>query len=401
MKKLFLMLSLILTSITMQASHLLGGFINTIQHGYSDTVTVYVTLFSDPQGIGNPNSLVLNDLIKVNGFYQSSSNITLSQQSTGTWQGVNTAVYSTVTTLTAGEHRLIYTNCCRGMLSNASSSMNSNFTISLDYTKTASGTIPNSAPFIANYLPIKWVNGVQSQSMIFTFDLDGDSIFIEMDDAINQHSNNTFVPLSPFTQLTSYGSYNVGTNGLIKWTPNTLGQYGTGFKVSEYRNGTLIGVNRIQQVFQVETGSTPQISAPFNMTINSDSTVTITHDLLNGDSTYVGFTASNYQNAQLVIIGATINKASNTTWSITDLNTSGTYKGYLRVYSLNSNMDFPVNLVVNSTIGVEELNKPSFYQIYDIYGNLFYEGEDIPYNYMKGLYIIRNGYKTEKVYVIQ
>ena len=398
MKKLLLFLSVFASS-QVFASHLLGGFINTTQIGLSDSVNITVTLFSDPQGIANPTTLTLNDLVKVNGFYQTSTNITLTQQSTGTWQGVNTAVYSTITTLTAGEHRLIYTNCCRGPLTNASSAMNSNFTIALDYTKTASGTTPNSAPYIVNYLPVKWINGVTSQSMLFTFDADGDSILIEKDDALNQHANNTFVPLAPFSQLYNYGSYNVDPNGLIKWKPNTLGQFGTGFKVSEYRNGTLIGVNRIQQVFQVENGSTPLILSPFNMTLNNDSTITIQHDLVNGDSSYVGFTGSNYLNAQLVILGTTINKVGNTTWSVTNLNNSGTYKGYLRIYGSNSNMDFPVSLVITSTIGIEEniVNRNMKYDVYDWYGR--YMGNSIQ-NLNSGFYVIRyESGQTEKIFL--
>ena len=384
----------------LSASHLLGGFINVIQLGFTDTVTIQVTLFSDPQGIGNPTTLTLNDLVKVNGFYQTSTNISLTQQSTGTWQGVNTAVYSTVTTLSAGEHRLIYTNCCRGMLSNASSAMNSNFTIALDYLKTASGTTTNSAPYILNYLPVKWVQGSTAQTVLFAFDMDGDSIMIEKDDALNQHANNVFVPLAPFNQLGNYGAYSVDPTGLIKWKPGTLGQFGTGFKVSEFRNGTLIGVNRIQQVFQVESGSTPQVSAPFNMTINADSTISIAHDIVNGDSAYVGFTGSNYLNAQLVILGTTINKVGNTTWSVTNLTTPGTYKGYLRIYGSNSNMDFPVRLVINSTIGLEE-NIADFntqYEVYDWYGR--YMGSNIKWADLKGLYVIRysNG-KVEKVLI--
>lgn len=397
MKKLLIALFSVAT-FAANASHLLGGFINTIQSGYTDTVTVTVTLFSDPQGIGNPQSITLNDLVKINGFYQASGNITLTQQSTGTWQGVNTTVYSTTTYMAAGEHRLIYTNCCRGILTNATSSMNSNFTIALDYMKTAQGTTPNSAPFVLNYLPVKWVNGVTSQSMLFTFDVDGDSIMVEKDDAINQHANNTFVPLAPFTQLTSYGSYNVDPSGLIKWKPNTLGQFGTGFKISEYRNGQLIGVSRVQQVFQVENGSTPMIVAPFNMSINNDSTITIEYDLVNGDSAYVGFTGSNYLNAQLVILGVTPNKVANTTWSITGLNTPGVYKGYLRIYGSNSNMDFPVSLVVTSTIGIEEdiVYRDMQYSVYDWYGR--YMGNSL--EGLKGLYVIRyeNG-KAEKIFV--
>ena len=398
MKKLLIAL-LSVATFAANASHLLGGFINVIQTGYTDTVNVTVTLFSDPQGIGNPTTLTLNDLVKINGFYQTSTNITLTQQSTGTWQGVNTTVYSTTAVLTAGEHRLIYTNCCRGMLSNASSAMNSNFTIALDYLKTAAGTTPNSAPFVLNYLPVKWINGVTSQSMLFAFDPDGDSIMVEKDDAINQHANNVFVPLAPFTQLTSYGSYNVDPNGLVKWKPNTLGQFGTGFKVSEYRNGQLIGVSRIQQVFQVENGSTPLIVAPFNMTINADSTITMEHDLLNGDSAYVGFTGSNYLNAQLVILGVTPNKVANTTWSVTGITNPGTYKGYLRIYGSNSNMDFPVSLVVTSTIGIKEEELNITYEVYDWYGNLIYMGEHIPYDKLKGLYVVRYKDKAEKIFV--
>lgn len=399
MKKL-LVLTALVASFSSSASHLLGGFINTLQYGYTDTVTITVTLFSDPQGIGNPQSITLNDLVKVNGFYQASGNITLAQQSTGTWQSVNTTIYSTTVYMAAGEHRLIYTNCCRGMLSNASSAMNSNFTIALDYMKTAQGTAANSAPFVLNYLPVKWVNGSTAQSMLFTFDVDGDSILIEKDDAINQHANNTFVPLAPFTQLGSYGPYSVDPNGLIKWKPNTLGQFGTGFKISEYRNGQLIGVNRTQQVFQVEQGSTPIIVSPFNMSFNTDSTITIAHDLVNGDSTYVGFTASNYQNAQLVILGATPNKVANTTWSITDITTPGTYRGYLRIYGSNCNMDFPISLVVTSTIGIEEsiADYNMQYEVYDWYGR--YMGSNINWAELKGLYVIRYSNGTaEKVFI--
>jgi hypothetical protein len=398
MKKLILALGLVMTTLSTQASHLLGGFINVTQHGFTDTVTINVTLFSDPQGIANPTTITLTDLVKVNSFYQSPTTIAVMQTGTGTWQGINTSVYSVVTTLTAGDHRLIYTNCCRGILTNATSSMNSNFTIALDYKKTAAGTVPNSAPFVLNYLPVKWVNGSTSQSMLFAFDLDGDSVLIEMDDAINQHANNVFVPLAPFTQLTSYGSYNVDPNGLIKWKPNTLGQFGTGFKISEFRNGQLIGMNRVQQVFQVENGSTPNVIAPFNMTLNNDSTITILHDLVDGDSLYVGFTGSNYLGTQLVVLGTTINGVSNTTWSMTDLTLPGVYHGFLRIYGSNSNMDFPITMIVTSTIGVDELTIAKGYEVWDWMGNFI--GKNVDWRQLHGFYILRyDDGRIEKTYV--
>ena len=389
MKKLLLFLSVFASS-QVFASHLLGGFINTTQIGLSDSVNITVTLFSDPQGIANPTTLTLNDLVKVNGFYQTSTNITLTQQSTGTWQGVNTAVYSTITTLTAGEHRLIYTNCCRGPLTNASSAMNSNFTIALDYTKTASGTSPNSAPYIVNYLPVKWVSGNSSQSVLFTFDLDGDSILIEKDDALNQHANNTFVPLAPFSQLFNYGSYSVDPSGLITWNPTTLGQFGTGFKISEYRNGTLIGVNRVQQVFQVEQGSTPSIPWPF---------VQVNHNLINGDSTMITINGiSNSTSSNLFIEGVDVLQTSDSTWSLINLEI-GTYRAVSRVTNNSSNMDYPFTFKVVSTIGVEEYVKPGYHKIYDWNGNLIYEGERVPWRLMKGFYIHITNEGVEKIYV--
>lgn len=394
MKKLLIVLALTL-GFNVNASHLMGGYISVVQQGFTDTVNIQVTLFSDPQGVGNPQTLNVNKYELVNGFYQTSSNISLSQQSTGNWQGFTVTIYSATTTLSAGDYRFVYTHCCRGILSNSSTASSSNFLIGLDYKKTTQGTIPNSAPVLVNYLPVKWVTGSQAQSMLFAWDLDGDSVHVETDDVLGQYANGTFVPIT-YTPLNSYGNYSVASNGLIKWNPNTQGKFGTGFKISEYRNGQLIGVNRIQQVFQVEQGSVPAIVSPFNMTLNADSTITIQHDLLNGDSTYVGFTASNYQNAQLVILGATINKAASTTWNLTNLTTPGTYRGYLRVTGSNNNMDFPVSLVVTSTIGIEEFDLPITYKVYDWNGQ--YIGNSL--ETLKGFYIIQYSNNTvEKVFI--
>ena len=85
---------------------------------------------------------------------------------------MNVSQYHTVLVLSGGDYRFVYTNCCRGMLSNASSATNSNFTIGLDYKKT---TTPNSSPVLLNFLPSTWTSGTSSQTMMYTFDMDGDS----------------------------------------------------------------------------------------------------------------------------------------------------------------------------------------------------------------------------------
>lgn len=363
MKGKFLTLILgLLISFTSYASHLMGGYMQAFQRGNTDTVDLYVTLFTDPQGISQ-TTIIVNELKMVNNFYQTQNNITITNPQPGSFQGMNVSIYHTILVLSSGDYRFVYTNCCRGPMSNASSSMNSNFTIGLDYKKTSSGTIPNSSPMLVNFLPSTWVTGTQQQSMMFSFDPDGDSITTEMDDALNQHSNNTFVPLSPFSQLNNYGSYNVSTNGLIKWSPTTQGVYGTGYKISEYRNGSLIGVNRVQQVYTVVQGSTPNILSPFNMTFNTDSTITINHDLVNGDSLYLGFTGSNYTACKLFIFGVQTNPISNTTWSL-DVPQIGEYVGFLRIYNSTSNMDYPITFTVTSTIGINEYDMDTQYKVY-------------------------------------
>lgn len=397
MKKILFLLSLIFTTLTTSASHLMGGYIQVMQVGVSDTVNISVTLFTDPQGI-SMQSITLNEYKLSNGFYQPNGTFTITNPSNGFFQGYNVQVFNTQQILTSGDYRFIYTNCCRGMLSNASSAMNSNFTIGMDYKKNSSGVVPNSAPVLLNFLPSTWTVGTPSQTMMFVFDVDGDSILIEMDDALNQYANGTFVPLAPFSQLSSYGSYSVNTNGLVSWNPNTQGTFGTGYKISEYRNGSLIGVNRIQQVYSVVQGSTPIITNPFNMTFNADSTITIEQDLLNGDSIYVGFTASNITNAQLLIYGVQTTNMGTSTWSIPNLRV-GQYEGYLRLYNSNCVIDYPLTLEVTSTIGIEEIivYRDTRYKVYDWNGR--YLGDDIKF-LQNGMYVViyENG-QVEKIFL--
>ena len=388
MKKVLFILALAL-GLNASASHLLGGYIQTVQRGYSDTVDIVVTLFTDPQGIANPASISLQEFKMVNNFYQSNATFTVTQQSATTWQGVNAYVYTGVRVLTAGDYRFIYTNCCRGMLANASSAANSNFTIALDYKKTAQGTTPNSAPIIVNPLPINWVVNDTAQSILFAVDFDGDSVMVEKDDAINQHANNTFVPLAPFSQLGNYGFYYVDVDGTVTWSPTTVGTFGTGYKITEFRNGSVIGVNRIQQVYITQAGSTPSVP-----NLNP----VITADLVNGDSTYFSTFISNYTTTSLTIPGVTVTQASNSSWSLTDLQV-GTYKGVLRASSNSSNNDYYVYLVVTSTIGLEEriADYNMQYQVYDWYGRLMgtsLEG-------LKGLYVIRYENGTAEKVLIQ
>lgn len=388
MKKLFILVVCLLFTHTTFASHLMGGYIQTTQRGYSDTVDIWVTLFADPQGIANPQSITVSEMKMVNNFYQSNATLALSKSSSSTWQGMNVDVYYGIEVLTAGDYRFVYTNCCRGSLTNSSSSFNSNFTIALDYKKTASGSVYNSAPLIVNYLPVKWVTGDTATSILFAFDLDGDSVRVVMDDAINQQANNVFVPLVPFAQLDNYGYYQVEDNGMITWGPTTVGTFGTGYKIEEYRNGSLIGTNRVQQVYVTAPGSTPSFPWP---------PIMITHNLINGDSAQFSFPVNNALTTSMEIPGVTVTQQNMNTWVLSDLQI-GTYKGVLRASSNSSNNDYYFNFIVTSTIGIEEFPVSKNYEVWDWTGN--YIGRNIEWKELKGFYILRyDDGRIEKTFI--
>jgi hypothetical protein len=388
MKNLFFIL-FVASTFAVNASHLLGGYIQTTQRGYSDTIDVIVTLFHSPQGIPGPQTLSLNEYKLLNGSYQSNTTFSLPKQSTSTWQGVNVDVYSGFRVISSGDYRFIYSTCCRGMLSNASSATNSNFTIALDYQKSPSGTQSNSAPIIVNPLPLKWVVGDTATTILFAVDLDGDSVRVVMDDALNQYSNGAFSSLSPFSQLGNYGYYDVQDDGTITWSPSTQGQFGTGYKVEEYRNGILIGVNRIQQAYITTPGSTPNV-------VNLTPSIVV--DLVNGDSLYFSTIISNSTSTSLTIPGINITQITNSTWALDSLQV-GTHKGVLRASNSSSNMDYYITLVVTSTIGIREEELTNIYTLYDWGGNVIYKGEYIPWSSLNGLYIIKHNEEYEKVYI--
>jgi hypothetical protein len=168
------------------------------------------------------------------------------------------------------------------------------------------------------------------------------------------------------------------------------GVFGTGYKISEYRNGNLIGVNRIQQVYSVVAGSTPSIPSPL---------VKVTHDLLSGDSTQIVIHSLNATNTELFIPEVDVTKSSDSTWTLENLQV-GTYRAVARVTNGSSNNDYQFTLIVNSTIGIEE-NIADFntqYRVYDWNGR--YMGENINWAELKGLYVIRyNNGKTEKIFI--
>jgi len=252
MKKLLVLLAFAV-SLTASASHLLGGMV-TVAQTSQDSTSIGVYLLTDPQGIPGPNTLYVEKWeMNSSGWYVQNGTVALAKTSTTSHQGMNVVVYiSDYLDLDSNKYRFIYKNCCWGMLSNSSNSFNSEFIISADYWH-----IPNnSLPYAENPL---WVN-VQQNTLntmkpvwgvinCFLSQLDTDSVNITQSDLYSGYSSGTFVS-QVYTPLNMHVS-----NDSISWTPSTLGNFGTGFEITEYRNGQLIGVQRIQWTFKVLTST--------------------------------------------------------------------------------------------------------------------------------------------------
>jgi len=251
MKKLLLLLTLTL-SLTVNASHILGGMV-TVAQTSQDSTSVGVYLVTDPQGI-SPNTIYVEEWeMDSSGWYVQGGTIPLTKVTTNTHQGFNVVNYvSDYLDLDSNKYRFIYENCCWGMLSNSSNSFSSDFVISADYWH-----IPNnSLPYAENPL---WVNlqlntlntmkPIWGITNCFLSQFDNDSVNVAQSDLYSGYASGTFVP-QVHTPLNMHVS-----NDSASWTPTTLGNFGTGFEITEYRNGQLIGVQRIQWTFKVVTST--------------------------------------------------------------------------------------------------------------------------------------------------
>ena len=79
----------------------------------------------------------------------------------------------------------------------------------------------------------------------FLSQLDTDSVNVTQTELYSGYANGVFVP-----QVQSPSNMYVG-NDSITFVSSILGSVGNGFQIDEYRNGQLIGVQRIQWTFRV------------------------------------------------------------------------------------------------------------------------------------------------------
>lgn len=235
-------------SLTVNASHLLGGMIAVAQTS-QDSTSVGVFLIADTQGI-TPNTIYVEKWeMNSQGWYVQNGTIALDKYNTNSHHGFDVVNYgSDYLNLDSNKYRFIYKNCCWGMLSNSSNSFSSEFIISADYWH-----IPNnSTPFAESILNINaqkdtlnTVKPVWGNTNCLLSQFDNDSVNVTQSDLYSGYANGVFIP-QVHTQLNMHVS-----NDSISWTPTMLGNFGSGFQIDEYRNNQLIGTQRIQWTFRV------------------------------------------------------------------------------------------------------------------------------------------------------
>jgi len=239
----------LVVSLTANASHLLGGMV-TVAQTSQDSTSIGVYLLVDPQGISGPNTIYVEKWeMNSQGWYVQNGTIALDKYNTNTHQGFNVVNYgSDYLDLDSNKYRFIYRNCCWGGLSNSSSSFSSEFVISADYWHIPDNSLPYAnVPLIVNLQKdtLNTMKPIWGLYNCFLSQLDNDSVSVTQSDLYSGYTNGTFVS-QVHTALNMHVS-----NDSISWTPTTLGNFGTGFEIAEYRNGDKIGIQRIQWTFRV------------------------------------------------------------------------------------------------------------------------------------------------------
>jgi hypothetical protein len=247
MKQIILLVGILLFGINAKASHILGGFIGVAQTNI-DSTTVVLNLLVDGQSPVIPTVLYVERWEKNSvGWYLQNGVIELTAAHVPfNYQGQKLISYTSgYLDLDSNQYRFIYRNCCWGILNNSTNSTNANFTIGTDYWH-----IPyNSTPLMINPLIYNLQVGIGNTmkplwgnfNCHFTNTDPFDLVEIEDYDLIYGYANGTYVP-----QIYSSLSNHHVSNDSISWAPSTIGKYGIGYKITERRNGQVIG----RQVFQ-------------------------------------------------------------------------------------------------------------------------------------------------------
>lgn len=181
------------------------------------------------------------------------------------------ATYTTIINLppTPGGYNLVYQRCCRGPnVTNLISPEDTGLTLMTHITGINSNALINSAPRFNNYPPLVICNNDELVFDHSASDPDGDSLAYEL---IRPFAGATDVnpmpqppPSPPYFPVNFAGGFFAGNplgpgatitinpaSGLLLADPELTGLFVVGIRVSEYRNGQLIGVSDRDFLFKV------------------------------------------------------------------------------------------------------------------------------------------------------
>lgn len=264
------------------SSHFVGGEISYTTTGngvYNVTLTMYKDCGSGTAGYPNSISLSMIDPISGNTL----SSVTLSPGSEISIPNsfnaacvsnvpsfcVSKKIYTGTLTYTGTVSNgfiFTYSSCCRNSsISNITSPGGTSITYST-LTSPAGTGIANSTP-VFNIPPTIVASNIQTNTSFSATDSDGDSLYYELTDALNNNlttsvnyttgfSGTNPLPSTPAASLNS-------TTGNLTANVTTQGQYVIAIKLSEYRNGVLI--TETQRDYQLN------IAVLNPLTINIDS----------------------------------------------------------------------------------------------------------------------------------
>ena len=241
-----------------RASHILSGYIGVIQTS-NDSVRLQMSLYLDSLGIVVP-SLQVEQWNLVGTTLQPSGNVSLSQANTTSFQGVRIVTYlSSSFSLPMGGYRFVYKHCCRNtlVLNMPTIAPAFQFVVGTDYTKTAATGPPSThsnTPVFTSPVPYLLLEDTAQLIAFGNYitEPDGDSLVVEMDSVLIDHGGGPFVGATGATPLSAWGPYLVGPSTMnVLWRPDSAGLYAAGWLIREFRNGQLIGRQRVQHHFRV------------------------------------------------------------------------------------------------------------------------------------------------------
>ena len=256
MKRILLLFSLVLMTLSTRATHLMGGDL-VVQKDTAGVYQITLSLYRDILGIplANPEYVDMYFWNSSTNSYQFSQTLYINYNgalSTALLPnfpyGVEVGIYTyPLSGLPAGKYRFVYYTCCRnGAIQNMSQPLNESMPLytDLEVTSGASNSTPGCLAMPVAYFP---VNSPATYNPL-PYDPDADSISWNLNTPIGNYTNTggtpIFTPVVGFTAPPAAASGPFTMNaitGEITWTPNATGNFVQSFEVKEFRNGVEIG----------------------------------------------------------------------------------------------------------------------------------------------------------------